>query len=238
MESSFCCSDFSKRLSKFPFFSNDDNDTKRCVIFCHILTTENTFSMLTLIELSKLCASSRVSRAALCMDRFRLFEQQQRINDEISMHCPKTVSCIQEMTMMFCVCLGPRKKKKVVMRCSVQPLTYIFRIRQIKILCKLKCNFHFRLTLFYRCYFVVVFRQLFFSIRYADCRFPLSAAFSMISRTMNNGIEIQSISVHSFYAREHRPNLLVVALFNSISLYLDLHTGRLRMDNTVRFHRQ
>lgn len=110
MESSFCCSAFSKRLSKFPFFSNDDNDTKRCVIFCHILTTENTFSMLTLIELSKLCASSRVSRAALCMDRFRLFEQQQRINDEISMHCPKTVSCIQEMTMMFCVCLGPRKK--------------------------------------------------------------------------------------------------------------------------------
>lgn len=116
MESSFCCSAFSKRLSKFPFFSNDDNDTKRCVIFCHILTTENTFSMLTLIELSKLCASSRVSRAALCMDRFRLFEQQQRINDVISMHCPKTVSCIQEM--MFVFVWGPEKNSCYALQCA------------------------------------------------------------------------------------------------------------------------
>lgn len=97
------------------------------------------------------------------------------------------------------------------MRCSVQPLTYIFRIRQIKILCKLKCNFHFRLTLFYRCYSVVVVGRscvrclgTFYNVLLACQRLGSSfqPLLSILSRTMHNGIAIQSISVHSFYARE------------------------------------
>lgn len=97
-----------------------------------------------------------------------------------------------------------RNKKIVVVLCSAHTLTYIFRIRQIKILCKSKCNFHFRSTLFYRCYFVLSFAWLLI--------FAASAL-----RTMHNGIEIQSIRL--FLLCAHRPNQLVVAFFDSISLY-------------------
>lgn len=109
------------------------------------------------------------------------------------------------------------------------PLTYIFRIRQIKILCKSECNFHFRLTLFYHCYIVVVIIIVFYCAMcifiLGICRrssFLLSSSssssslffffFALLaisqcsrfepqrSRTMaQRYIEIQSISAHSFY---------------------------------------
>lgn len=110
-------------------------------------------------------------------------------------------------------------------RCCVQPLTYIFRIHQIKILCKSKCNFHFRLTLFRRCCFYCCYcccllfscsLSIFFSSLFFVAAFDCS--LSLACGQCTTVLKFNRIG-YSFYA-SIRPNLLlVVAFFDSISLY-------------------
>lgn len=147
---------------------------------------------------------------------------------------PKDGRMYQEMR--WCLCFVETENSCFVCVCvcpllCVQPLTYIFRIRQIKILCKSKCNFHFRLTLFYRV--ILLFRLLFFFLlsRFCFyfslfssfcCRFwsPLYIFFCCV-RTMHNGIEIQSIWL--FLLCEQRAKSAAscrVLRFNFIVLYL------------------